>query len=319
MAETVEFHAARSLVRRHWRTYLLVAACAAVLSAVFSGPAFLTPRYRSEAVVYPVNLNSYSVETHADQLLQLLQSNAIRDSVIARFGLAGHYGVDTGKAGGRAVLNDIWHERVQIEKTRYESVELRVEDEDPRTARDLVAEVLHQGDLLARRLQRGNTAELLTVSRNTLERTARQLDSVEARLNTLRAANGLLDYEAQAKELTKGYVRALTERDAGAKAEVRGMLQALEEKGGEFSRLMALGKVLQKQYGKQQAVVQQQTMDLDRELTYTDLVVRPEVTDKKIWPVRWVLVAASTLAALVLCHVLLLLRAGGPASAEVKP
>lgn len=319
MAETVEFHAARSLVWRHWHTYLLVAACAALLSAIFTGPAFITPRYRSEAVVYPVNLNSYSVETHADQLLQLLQSNAIRDSVIARFGLAGHYGVDTAKVGGRALLNDIWHQRVQIEKTRYESVELRVEDEDPRTARDLVAEVLHQGDLLARRLQRGNTAELLAISRNTLERTARQLDSVEARLNILRAANGLLDYEAQAKELTKGYMRALTERDAGAKAEVRGMLQALEEKGGEFSRLMAFGKVLQKQYGKQQAVVQQQTMDLGRELTYTDLVVRPEVTDKKIWPVRWVLVAASMMAAMVLCHVLLLLRAGSPASTEVKP
>jgi hypothetical protein len=51
------------------------------------------------------------------------------------------------------------------------------------------------------------------------------LDSVEARLNTLRAANGLLSYEAQAKELTKGYVRALTERDAGAQREVQARMR----------------------------------------------------------------------------------------------
>ncbi|MFZ1618874.1 MAG: hypothetical protein WAT41_16120 [Flavobacteriales bacterium] len=312
MAGRLHFDRTGSLLGRHWRTFLWVGVAGAVLSAIFSGPSFIPPRYRSQAVVYPVNLNSYSIETRADQLLQLLASNSIRDSVIARFGLAARYKVDTASAEGRAALRDMWNERVSIEKTRYESVDLEVTDEDPVAARDMVVEVLHQADLLARRLQRANTAELLTISSNTMAATGSQLDSVEARMNELRASNGLLDYDAQAKELTKGYVRAITDRGSAAqREEIRGMLKALEEKGGEFGRLAELTKVLQKQYGKQQAVVQQQTMDMGKVLSYTDVVVKPEVPDKKIYPVRWVLVLAGTLAALLLCYVLLMLRDRG--------
>lgn len=312
MPETVHFDKAKGIVSRHWRTFLWVGLAGAVLSTVFSGPTFIAPRFRSEAVVYPVNLNSYSIETHADQLLQLLASNSIRDSVIRRFDLVQHYEADTTTPGGLTALHDIWNERVTIEKTRFESVDLQVLDEDPVIARDMAVEILHQADLLARRLQRAKTQELLTVSRNTLERTTQQLDSVETRLNELRATNGLLDYDAQAKELTKGYMRAITERGGNAeKEEIRGMLKALQEKGGEFGRLAQLSKVLQKQYGKQQAVVQQQSMDLVKDLTYSDVVVRPEVPDKKVYPVRWVLVVASTLAALLLCYVLLMFRERG--------
>lgn len=312
MADRLEFDRTNRVLGRHWRTLLIVGVVGAVLAAIFSGPTFIAPRYRSQAVVYPVNLNSYSIETRADQLLQLLASNSIRDSVINRFGLAALYKVDTTTAEGRAALYDIWNERVSIEKTRYESVDLEVTDENPVTARDMVLEVLHQTDLLARRLQRANSKELLTISENMLRETGRQLDSVEARMNALRATNGLLDYETQAKELTKGYMRAITDRGSSAqKEEIRGMLKSLEEKGGEFGRLAQLSKVLQRQYGNQQAVVQQQTMDLAKVLTYTDVVVKPEVPNKKIYPVRWLLVLVGTITAMLLCYVLLMFRERG--------
>jgi hypothetical protein len=48
--------------------------------------------------------------------------------------------------------------------------------------------------------------------------------------------------------------------------------------------------------------------DVTKELTYTNVVVYPEVSDKKVFPVRWVIVSSVTFSALFLCFVLLLWR-----------
>ena len=48
--------------------------------------------------------------------------------------------------------------------------------------------------------------------------------------------------------------------------------------------------------------------DVTKELTYTNTVVYPEVADKKVYPVRWLIVSTSTLSALFLCFVLVVWR-----------
>lgn len=309
MDDRLTFNRSFSLVRRHWRVFLLVGVAGCVLSAVFSGPRFIKPRYRSQAVVYPVNISTYSVETTTDQFLQLMESNSIRDSVVRKFGLAAHYGLDTTEAEGRAILHYIWKERVSIEKTRYESVDLQVTDEDPVMARDMVLEVLHQANVLARSIQRQNSAELMNVIRLDLVRTKQKMDSVEARLDELRQTNGLLDYPVQAEELTKGYMKAIAGNAGKAqKEEIAGMLKALEEHGGEFQRLSILNAQLVDDYSKKLAQERQVQLDLQKKLTYSDTVVHPEVPDKKVYPIRWLIVLASTFTTLLLCYILMFLR-----------
>lgn len=308
MREPLHFGPSMELALRHWKVFAAVGLVAAGLSAVLSGPVFIKPRYRSQAVVYPVNLNSYSIETRADQLMQLLESNSIRDSLVQRFQLVQHYKVDTAAPGGRAALYNMFNERVTIEKTRYESVDIRVVDEDPVLARDMVNEVLHQADLLARRLQRHTSAELLQVVRTGLGNTRQRMDSVEARLDQLRRADGLLDYMAQTEEYSKGYAKALTSGSGRALQEIDGRLKALEEHGGEFLRLSTLNRLLVEEYGKLQGQERQLQLDVGKNLTYSDVVIYPEVADKKIYPVRWLIVAVAVASALLLCYVLLFLR-----------
>lgn len=311
MHEPQHFRSMAALVLRHWRLFAAVAVLAAVASTVLSGPGFIKPRYRSRAVVYPVNLNSYSIETQSDQLMQLLESNSIRDSLITRFGLAAHYTVDTAWRGGRAALYNLYNERVSIQKTRYESVELEVTDEDPALARAMVLEVLAQADLLARRLQRHTSAELLGVVQLGLRNAKQRMDTIEGRLDLLRRTQGLLDYGAQTKEFSKGYVRALASGGRQPQ-EITAGLKALEDHGGEFLRLSLLNKALVKDYAKLQGQERQLALDTAKVLTYTNVVVRPDLPDKKVYPVRWLIVLASVVAALLLCYVLLFLRSAPP-------
>lgn len=294
---------------RHWRLFLGVALVAGVLSTVLSGPRFIHPRYRSTAIVYPVNLTSYSIETRADQLLQLLQSNSIRDSVVQRFHLAEHYKLDTARQGGRNALYNLYNERVEVSKTRFESVQVEVTDEDPRLAREMVQMILDQVNLLARRLQREKSHEVLVIAENALRDAKAKLDSVEARLAILRNTNGLLVYESQTQELTKGYTRLLTRGGTQAqKQELLDLLKQLETYGGEFKSLTDLSGMFRVQYNQALIDKEHAVNDITKELTYTSTVVYPEVPDKKVYPVRWLILLISVVSTTFLCYVLVLLR-----------
>src|SRR5208283_1969382 len=88
-----------------WKWHLVVvAAIAFFASVIFSGPAFITPKFKSFAIAYPGNLLAYSTESHTEQMVQLLESSFIRDKVIAQFHLPERYKIDT--------TGDQWHTEI---------------------------------------------------------------------------------------------------------------------------------------------------------------------------------------------------------------
>ena len=309
MASELTFAHYLKIAQRNWKTMALVAVVSAVIAVVASSPTFMPPRYLSRATVYPVNLNSYSIETRTDQLLQLLQSNSIRDSLIMQFDLATVYDVDTTVNGGYFALYNEFNDRVEINKTNFESVRIEIVDEDPVRARDLVNAMLKQVNLLARRLQREKSNELLVIAERSLVHAQAKLDSVETRLDTLRVRDGLLDYESQVRELTKGYMRMI---QSGAPVsrieEVQGLMKDMEEKGGEFRQLMELSNFFRANYDRLLTEYERMVNDVTKELTYTNVVVYPEVSDKKVYPVRWLILLLTTVSAVFLSFLLLIWR-----------
>jgi len=295
------------LLRRKWKLLGLVAVLAIVITMILRGPTFIRPRFVSRAVVYPVNLTSYSIETRTDQLLQLLESNSIRDSLIAVFDLARHYRLKPGVPGAKFNLYNEFNERITIGKTRFESVEIEVIDESPDTAQAIVSEMLNQVNLLARRLQREKSYEVLAIAKRAMNHERAKLDSVEAKLKVMRQESGLLAYESQTEELTKGYVRMLT-RGGGDRTKVEAMIAELQKTGGDFRQLTALSDLFRANYDKLLSEHERAVNDVTKELTYVNVVVHPEVPDRKMYPIRWLIVAIGTASAVFLAFVLLLMR-----------
>jgi len=306
MGNELSFERFLTLIKAKYRVFIVVGGLAALIGVVLSHPLFMKPRYLSTATVYPVNLNSYSIETRTDQLLQLLRSNSIRDSLIKQFDLQTVYEADTAQKGGYFALYNEFLERVEIGKTQYESVMIEVVDEDPVRARDMVNAMLRQVNLLARRLQREKSHEVLRIAERALVHERYKLDSVEARLDTLRKTSGLLAYETQAKELTKGYVRMLsTGANQSQRDQVLSMIKDLESKGGEFRQLTELSNMFRNNYDRLLTQYETVVNDVTKELTYTNVIVYPEVSDKKVYPVRWLIVLLATVSALLLCFLVL--------------
>lgn len=303
-----EYFVSGSLLRLvvKWKFHLaVIVVIAAIASAVFSSEWFIRPRYKSIAIVYPSNLPPYGSETPTEQMLQLLQSNDIRDSIIKKYDLVRHYGIDTTMPGGKAMLIAEFEDNVTVRKTEYESVKIEAWDVNPDTAARIARDMITFLDLKARALQREKTLEVVNLYKGMLDKKSAEVDTLEAKMKELRVRYGLLDYEAQAKEITKRYLEAVRNGNKASVAEIDGMMRNLEEKGGEFIALEDDLKKSRKTYNEIRIEYENALKDYAKEFTYSNEVVRPAPADKKSYPVRWIIVSAFTSSTFLLSLIIL--------------
>ena len=140
-----------------WKYHLLVIVSVAVLFAViFTSSIFITPLFKSFAIVYPSNVSPYSDESETEQMMQMLQSKDIRDSIIKKFDLPGHYGIDPNYKYFMSTLLWEFGKKVKIVKTPYEAVSIEVWDKeeyekavsyDPEEFANLAEEVMGDTDV----------------------------------------------------------------------------------------------------------------------------------------------------------------------------
>lgn len=281
-----------------WKWHLLVIMGAAlVLSAVFSSPWFIKPKYKSFAVVYPSNLIPYSSETPTEQMLQLFKSEDIADSLIKKFDLGQHYNIGQADNFYNSKLKKELDGNLSIRKTEFESVIIEALDTDPKIACGMVKELILLMNQKARGLQREKTAEVVQIYSDQLISKQKQIDSIQARMDTLRNAYNLLDYNLQVKEYTKGYIKNANAGSAGNK-EIKGFLDNMKKFGGEFLFLGGYLSSLTASYNDIKKEYDKSVSDLKKVLTYTNTVTSPVVADKKTYPVRWLIVLITAMASL---------------------
>ncbi len=284
-----------------WKWHLLVISIASIaLSAVFSGPAFIKPRYKSYAVIYPSNIAPYSSETNTEQMLQLLKSEDILINVIKKFDLYRDYKVDTGKPFFQTKAIKELENNISIKRTEYESILIEVWNHDAHKACNIVNEIINLMNEKARYLQRNKTAEIVNYYYDQINSKEKEIDSIEKRLQVLRNDYNILDYNIQVKEYSKGYVKNITNGRGSKKDDITSTLDNLKTYGGEYRQLDAsmwglleTKIALKKEYDKSLA-------DLNKELTYANVVTSPVPADKKSYPIRWLIVCISTLSVFLL-------------------
>lgn len=146
----------------NWKWHFFIIAIAAVVLAfIFSSPIFLKPRFKSTAILYPSNISPYSDESQTEQMLQWLNSQDIKDSVMRKFDLATHYKIDSSEKYFNSIMLSLYDKNVRISKTQYESIEITVTDTDPVIARDMANAVMDFCNKKIRAIHRVKFAEVL--------------------------------------------------------------------------------------------------------------------------------------------------------------
>lgn len=292
-----------------WKWHLLTTVVvAAILAAIFSGPFFITPKYKSRAVIYPSNIAPYSEESETEQLLQWLHSRDIKDSMIARFDLSKHYNVDTGYRHYYSTLLWKYDQNVSISKTQYESVEIEVLDQDPEQARSMVNELITLVNNKIRRMQKAKFLEVKTISRKMLMRKERELDTIRTKMRELGQNYGIFDVEGQSQEVTEGFLKTVDGNGAPHYINMDGVAELkrnLEVKGGAFMMYKTYLDNLMARYSDLKEDYEEAYKNVEKQFTFTNAVTKPYIADKKAYPVRWLIVFYTVAAALVLAIVVI--------------
>lgn len=276
-----------------YKWHILVAtAVAAVLGAIFSSSAFITPLYKSEAVAYPSNLSTYSNENETEQMLQLIGSQIIKDSIIEKYDLWKHYKVSRDYKYAKSTMMYKYGQNVRITKTPFDAVSIVVLDKSPDTAAMIANDILVLYNNLVYDLHKDKYVEAAEMLKEQLARKQHDIDSMKNRMMELSQNYGLLDYEAQSREVSRSILSGSTKANE--------LKTNMELYGAEMIDL-------QEKIENEAIMYSEVKRDYEVEYRYSvsprsfyTLVTAAYPDDHKAYPVRWVIVVACAMGAFLL-------------------
>ena len=276
-----------------WKWHIIIITlAAAICGAIFSSSAFITPLFKSEAIAYPANISPYSEESETEQMLQIITSQSIADSIIEKYDLWTDYKIDRKDPHAKTYMMLEYHDKIKISKTPYEAISIVVNDKDPVTACNIARDIINFYDQKVNDLHHEKTAEVIVMYERQLREKQRNIDSLKTRLSQIGTLYGITDVPNQSREITRGYLSGSNKaNDMKNNIELYGseVLDLHTKIAAEGNTFVAI------------------KCDYERELrfyngvmTYSNIITEPYPADKKTYPVRWVIVALSGLGALLI-------------------
>jgi len=284
-----------------WKYHLLIIIGAtAILAAIFSGPTFITPLYKSQAILYPANVESYSEESETEQMLQIFGSQDITDSVIKKFDLGNHYEIDQDYKYYKTTLYYEYGEKIKISKTPYESVSIVVLDKSPDTAAQIVNSIIDFYDKKVARLHKSKYVEVVNMYAYQLERKRATIDSLKTTLSDLGEEYGLIDYSTQSQEIMRGLLGTFDGNTSSVnKKEIERLKESMQQHSGQLVELIEMIQHESRTYVTVKLDYELAQRFVQSKMTYSNIISAPIVSDKKEYPVRWIIVAVASIAVLV--------------------
>ena len=342
-----------SLIVR-WRKPLIIIFIVTFFAAiVFSSKYFITPRFRSSVVFFPSSTNSISKalleesasekqdilafgdEEQAEQMLQILNSDEIRETIISRYDLLNHYQIDINDRYPMTQLNEQFKDNISFSRTEFMSVRIDVLDTDPEKAANIANDIAALLDSMKSKIQKGRAQDALAIVKSTYENKLSVIRLKEDSLRKLRLL-GVMDYEIQSEILSKEYTLASSVyenekanlaqlenvkpasdtgitgsrgRMTGATARMKNIeqkLRVLADYGGASVSLneeLSLDREelshIKRQYDKL-------LVDASQNMTPKFIVNKAVKAEKKCYPVRWLIVLVSVTLTFILSIIVLL-------------
>jgi hypothetical protein len=285
-----------------WGYHLLaIVIASAILAGIFSGATFITPKYDSFAVVYPANIEPYSNESETEQMLQILNSQDIVDSMINKFDLANHYEIDPKYKYFKTALYNTYHDHVNISNTPYESIRIEISDKNPDTSAMMVTAMLKFYDKKVASMHKLKSTEVIEMYSFQLSKKRQYLDSLKTILYKLGTEQGLIEYEYQSQEIMRGYLGTVDGNNNKInKKEVDKLLRNMEKGSGQLIEVVQMIQDESRSYVEVKLDYEMAVRFNDSNLSYSNIISSPYPSDKKSYPIRWLIVVIVSLASFLM-------------------
>lgn len=282
------------VLKIHRIKFLIIALAAIIVSSFISSPYFIAPKFKSTAVVFPVNLEPFSEESSTEQLLQFMNSEEIKNAMTKRFNLYTIFGIDSLEEKSHAKFDKYYYEYISVSATLYESIVINVINESPSLAQKMANALIDETNKFVRDRKKTITDEYIKSYQNQLKIATSEIDSIENQLKSIRLNFGILDFKAQSKIITK------KQSNGSLSADEQLVLKGLKEVGGKYVILQSQLNTELKNYKTIKLEYDKNRLNSNSNLNFTTVVSKANLPDKKHSPERAVIVILFTLSALLL-------------------
>lgn len=296
---------------------IIILAVAALMAVLFSSPLFITPLFKSTAVLYPTSSNSISKvlisttfstdkdimnfgeDEQTEQMLQVLNSNKVRDKVIERFNLMEHYEIDPNQKFPYTKLNKLYDSRIKFRRTEYNAVKITVLDSDAEMASRMANDIAEIFDSTMNQMQKEVALKAFRIVEDEYFSLCKEMQMLEDSLNTLRKL-GVFDYESQVEMLSQQLAIELGKGNTNGINAIQKQLDILAEYGGASYAINERLDNDRLQLSLVKSKYEEAKVDATEFIPHKFVVTSAFTAERKSTPVRWVIVTVTVCSTFIL-------------------
>jgi capsule polysaccharide export protein KpsE/RkpR len=217
-------------------------AAAAILSIIIS--LTLPTYYKASTIFYsaspdlakpiPVgpmekDIDYYGEPEDLDRLFSLANSNEVADFMIEKFDLYGHYDINPESRKGPYKIKQKFFKLYQTQKTKYDAINLEVEDVDPVIAANIANDAREKINRMSQKLIKESQSKLLKTYLDNISNKEKELEFLNDSLVRSRKLYGVYNSESQGESLAE-----LQAKVQGQLNNMRARLETYSKKSGRF-------------------------------------------------------------------------------------
>lgn len=293
----------------------MITLAGAVLSTIISFT--ITPKFKSIVIMFPTSGSSVSKsllsdtytgrssiyeigeEEQAEQLLQVLQSDQLRDMIVNRFDLMKHYEIEPDSKFPKTQLNAEFRSSIKSRLTQYLSVEVEVMDKDPQMAADIANAMAEYTDTIINNMMRERSMQALLLVEKEYKEAEAVMEMINDSLNKIRNMD-VNHYETQAERYYEGYAKAVVEGDYRAASTLENKIKELSVHGGLYVHLRDRLSIETGRYSRFKQRYLEAKIEAESNLPQKFMVDYAYPAEKKAYPKKSFIVMASTFSAFLM-------------------
>ncbi len=312
-----------NLLMEYKKSILIVLVVSALMAILFSSSLFITPLYKSTAILYPTSSNSMSkilISTtyqsekdimefgeseQTEQMLQVLNSNQVRDKVIDHFKLMEHYGIKGHSRYPITKLNNLYDKRIRFRRTEYNAVKIIVLDSDAEMAACIANSIAEIYDSTMNQMQKEVAIPAFHLVEAEYNALCAEMNQLEDSLNTLRKL-GVFDYESQVEMLSQQMAVELGKSNTQGIKNIQNQLDVLAQYGGAYYSINEKLDHDRLQLSLLKTKYEEAKMDATECIPHKFVVTDAYKAERKSYPIRWIIVTLTVVATFLLLVLVLI-------------
>lgn len=298
---------------------IIISVVAFVVSLIVSLQ--ITPLYESSVVVFPApstpvgnivsTSNTIKKESvfgevkEAEQILQVLNSEEIRNRIIEKYNLWEHYEIDSANVSSPLnKMKKLYRNRIQTKRTTYGAVEIKVLDADPQMAATLANDITNMIDTVMNNMEKARAREAFNIAKREYDSRMQYLTSLEDSLQMI-MKKGVVDFESQAFALNQAWGDALASGNTRGASTIQQQLDTLAHYGSTYISLRDFLEYQKEQLSILTSRYREAEVESNNILTHFFVVEHASIADHKAKPKRAIIVLVSTFATFIFAFLVL--------------